>query len=126
MTPYLHFGAFTWNIDCAVGQGGQNSVNADVSYIQWYYWLASRNPRTPPERQAIYRLVNPNGMFSGVCTGRADDPLAVTDPAGRVYGIEGLRVGDASLMPSVPRANTNVPVMMIGEKIAASVLESRG
>ena len=42
-------------------------------------------------------------------------------------GIQGTsRVGDASLMPSVPRANTNVPVMMIGEKIAAAVLEGRG
>ncbi len=57
--------------------------------------------------------------------GDASDPMAVTDPAGKVYGVEGLRVGDASLMPSVPRANTNLPVMMIGEKIAATVLEER-
>jgi 5-(hydroxymethyl)furfural/furfural oxidase len=63
----------------------------------------------------------------GTCRmGRADDPMAVTDPAGRVYGVEGLRIGDASLMPAVPRANTNIPVMMIGEKIAAAVLEERG
>jgi 5-(hydroxymethyl)furfural/furfural oxidase len=55
--------------------------------------------------------------------GRADDPLAVTDPSGRVYGVTGLRVADASLMPSVPRANTNIPVMMIGEKIAAAILQ---
>ncbi|MEZ4531263.1 MAG: GMC family oxidoreductase N-terminal domain-containing protein [Thermomicrobiales bacterium] len=53
--------------------------------------------------------------------GAVDDPLAVTDPAGRVYGVTGLRVGDASLMPSVPRANTNLPVMMIGEKIADAI-----
>ena len=58
--------------------------------------------------------------------GGSDDPLAVTDPSGRVYGVQGLRVGDASLMPSVPRANTNLPVMMIGEKIAATMLEERG
>ncbi len=58
--------------------------------------------------------------------GRPDDPMSVTDPSGKVYGVEGLRVGDASLMPSVPRANTNLPVMMIGEKIAAAILEERG
>jgi len=55
--------------------------------------------------------------------GREDDPQAVTDPVGRVIGVEGLRVADASLMPTVPRANTNLPVMMIGEKIADAVLK---
>jgi 5-(hydroxymethyl)furfural/furfural oxidase len=57
--------------------------------------------------------------------GDASDPLAVTDSAGRVYGVEGLRIADASLMPAVPRANTNIPVMMIGEKIAATILEDQ-
>jgi 5-(hydroxymethyl)furfural/furfural oxidase len=62
----------------------------------------------------------------GTCRmGRADDPMAVADPAGRVYGVDGLRIADASLMPAVPRANTNIPVMMIGEKIAAAMLEER-
>jgi 5-(hydroxymethyl)furfural/furfural oxidase len=62
----------------------------------------------------------------GTCRmGAADDPMAVTNSAGRVYGVEGLRVADASLMPFVPRANTNLPVMMIGEKIAAAILEAR-
>jgi 5-(hydroxymethyl)furfural/furfural oxidase len=40
--------------------------------------------------------------------------------------VTGLRVADASLMPFVPRANTNLPVMMIGEKIAATILAERG
>ncbi len=55
--------------------------------------------------------------------GRDDDPAAVTDQRGRVYGMTGLRVADASLMPTVPRANTNLPVIMIAEKIADSVIE---
>jgi 5-(hydroxymethyl)furfural/furfural oxidase len=64
---------------------------------------------------------------SGTCRmGRADDPLAVTDPAGRVYGIQNLRVCDASLFPCVPRANTNVPTMMCSEKISASILSGSG
>ena len=54
--------------------------------------------------------------------GRADDPMAVTDAWGWVYGVEGLRVVDASVMPMVPRANTNIPVIMIAEKIADAVL----
>jgi 5-(hydroxymethyl)furfural/furfural oxidase len=54
--------------------------------------------------------------------GAPDDPGAVTDPAGRVYGVEGLRVCDASIMPTVPCANTNIPTIMVGEKISAAVL----
>lgn len=54
--------------------------------------------------------------------GAADDPGAVTDPAGRVYGVDGLRVCDASIMPMVPCANTNIPTIMVGEKIAAAIL----
>jgi 5-(hydroxymethyl)furfural/furfural oxidase len=68
------------------------------------------------------------GHWHASCTcrmGAADDPGAVTDPAGRVYGVEGLRVCDASIMPMVPSANTNIPTIMVGEKIAAAVLEGR-
>jgi choline dehydrogenase len=54
----------------------------------------------------------------------ASDPLAVVDAAGRVHGLEGLRVADCSIMPVVPRANTNIPAVVVGEKIAALMLES--
>ena len=54
--------------------------------------------------------------------GAPDDPGAVTDPAARVYGVEGLRVCDASIMPCVPRANTNIPVIMMAEKLADAIL----
>jgi 5-(hydroxymethyl)furfural/furfural oxidase len=56
---------------------------------------------------------------SGTCRmGRASDPMAVTDPEGRVHGVTGLRICDASLFPSIPCANLNVPVIMTAEKIA--------
>jgi len=56
---------------------------------------------------------------SGTCRmGRADDPSAVTLGDGRVIGVRCLRVCDASLMPSIPCANTNVPTIMIAERIA--------
>lgn len=56
---------------------------------------------------------------SGTCRmGRAEDPQAVTSSDGRVIGVTGLRVCDASLMPSIPCANTNVPTIMMAERIA--------
>jgi len=56
---------------------------------------------------------------SGTCRmGRADDPQAVTLNDGRVIGVTGLRMCDASLMPAIPCANTNVPTIMIAERIA--------
>ncbi|CUX70314.1 MULTISPECIES: GMC family oxidoreductase [Agrobacterium] len=63
---------------------------------------------------------------SGTCRmGSADDPTAVTSSTGRVHGVEGLRVCDASLMPSIPCANTNIPTIMIAERVADFILAGR-
>ena len=60
---------------------------------------------------------------AGTCRiGADDDPRAVVDPSCRVHGVEGLRVADASIMPTVVSANTNVTAIMIGEKAADIVL----
>jgi choline dehydrogenase len=57
--------------------------------------------------------------ISGTCKmAPAWDPLAVVDQFGRVHGIDGLRVADASIMPDCIRANINVTTMVIGERIA--------
>lgn len=56
---------------------------------------------------------------SGTCRmGTGTDRMAVTSPTGKVHGVEGLRVCDASVMPSIPCANTNMPTIMIAERIA--------
>jgi choline dehydrogenase-like flavoprotein len=55
--------------------------------------------------------------------GLASDPLAVVDERLRVFGIEDLRVVDASVMPSITSGNTNAPTMMIAEKGAAMIAE---
>jgi len=56
---------------------------------------------------------------SGTCRmGRNDDSMAVTSRHGNVMGVEGLRICDASLMPTIPCANTNLPTIMMAERIA--------
>jgi choline dehydrogenase len=63
--------------------------------------------------QPIYHPVGTARM------GADGDALAVVDAHGRVRGVEGLRVADASVMPTIPRANTNLTCIMIGERIAS-------
>jgi choline dehydrogenase-like flavoprotein len=50
--------------------------------------------------------------------GAESDPMAVVDPYCRVYGVQGLRVADASVMPKIVTANTNMPTIMIAERVA--------
>lgn len=66
-------------------------------------------------RMTIGTLYHPVGTAK---MGPADDPTAVVDQFCRVRGVEGLRVVDASVMPAIPRANTNLTCIMIGEHVA--------
>jgi choline dehydrogenase len=54
------------------------------------------------------------------------DALAVVDPKLQVYGVGGLRVADASIMPAVPSGNTHAAATMIGEKAGELVEETLG
>jgi choline dehydrogenase len=60
----------------------------------------------------------------GTCRmGRGDDPMAVVDEDTRVIGIDGLRVVDSSIMPSITTGNLNAPTIMIGEKASDHILD---
>ena len=54
--------------------------------------------------------------------GRRDDPMAVVDSDARVIGVEGLRVVDSSIMPSITTGNLNAPTFMLAEKLADHIL----
>ena len=69
------------------------------------------------------------GVWHASCScrmGADGDPMAVVDPAGRVRGVAGLRVVDASVFPVVPSANTNFPTLMTAEKMADAILAEAG
>jgi choline dehydrogenase-like flavoprotein len=53
--------------------------------------------------------------------GAAPDPQAVVDQQGRIYGLDNIRVIDASIMPDVPAANTNLPTALIAERLSAAM-----
>ena len=74
----------------------------------------------------LMREVTTSQHISCTCKmGPASDPMAVVDQSGRVHGIHGLRVVDASIMPDCVRANTNVTTMVIGEHVSDFIKQER-
>ena len=77
------------------------------------------DPAVPLEQILLQRVEPFHHPVSTCKMGKADDPSAVVDPQGRVYGLENLRVVDASILPSIPSAPTNLTTLMVAERCAA-------
>jgi choline dehydrogenase len=85
--------------------------------------IPGREVATDAEFEAAIRRYGVSNLHPvGTCR-MGGDEAAVLDPRLKVHGVRGLRVADASVMPSVPAGNTNAPSIMIGEKAAAMILE---
>lgn len=119
----------------------REDVDAMVAAIR----MARRVAESGPLRATVERELRPGGELEtdeqiesslrdrveliyhpvGTCRmGAADDPTAVVDPELRVRGIEGLRVIDASVFPTIPGGNTHAPTVMVAER-AADLLRGR-
>jgi choline dehydrogenase len=73
-------------------------------------------------RSAVVDQLNTYHHPVGTCRmGTADDDMAVVDAAGHVYEVAGLSVVDASIFPTIPNANTNVPTLMAAEHLAPTI-----
>ena len=87
----------------------ENKPGKDVnSYDEWLDYARGNG-------QTTYHVC-------GTCK-MGSDPMAVVDDRLRVHGIAGLRVIDASIMPTVPSGNTNAPTIMVAEKGADMIKE---
>lgn len=83
--------------------------------------LVPESPRdltAPAIRRDVQHYYHP----VGTAMMGADPATSVCDPAGRVHGVDRVVVADVSLMPQIPRANTNIPAVVMGERIAAFLL----
>ena len=83
---------------------GAKQCNTDEKIIEW-----------------VRKFIETDYHPVGTCK-MGDDEMAVVDHQLKVHGIDGLRIADASIMPTIVRGNTNLPCMMIGDKCAELVL----
>jgi 5-(hydroxymethyl)furfural/furfural oxidase len=82
-------------------------------------WFANAHRKHELSDEELLAAAAPMAHPVGTCTiGKADNPMAVVDRSCRVYGISNLRVVDASIMPRIPSANTNLPTIMVAERAA--------
>jgi choline dehydrogenase-like flavoprotein len=111
-------GSLLTGLAAAVLEAPSPLRHAALSYMFGAERMLDRRKGPAPFSSDLVRgSATPMFHVAGTCRmGRMDDPDTVVDPACRVRGVEGLRVVDASVMPVVPRANTNIPTIMLAER----------
>jgi choline dehydrogenase len=80
------------------------------------------NVKTNEEIDAFIRRRGDSAYHPSCSCKMGTDEMAVVDPQARVHGIEGLRVADASIMPSIVSGNLNAPTIMMAEKCSDMIL----
>jgi choline dehydrogenase-like flavoprotein len=96
--------------------------NALCCFWSWIAAARGRPNLTIRDKPQVDCVVLNNGRARGV---RVAGSMAVVTSRGQVYGSEGLFVVDASIMPTIPAANTNLPTLMLAERYSAWLLEDR-
>jgi len=133
--PALDFGYFTDEdgYDTATVVDGLKLAREVAAAGPFASWLkreiAPGSVITTDDELARYGRAAHHTVYhpAGTCKmGAPDDDTAVVDPALRVRGLDGLRVADASIFPTMPTVNPMVTVLMIGEKAAALVAADAG
>ena len=102
----------------------QAVIGAALVIILW--WIASRRLKTQPSKaqfaaEYIYEFIRNGAVsyFHQTCTAKMGrDSMSVVDAKLKVYGIEGLRIADGSIMPRLTTGNTMAPCVLIGERMA--------
>ena len=115
-----------------IGEGGQSAPGAcpTCSYAgcsrgRGRSCTPGPSVRTPAElRDYVRSTVVSYHHQVGTCRMGGDEG-AVVDPELRVYGVDGLRVADASVLPFITTGNTNAPTLMIGERASDLLLAAR-
>jgi choline dehydrogenase len=102
-------------------------IGASAAFMPWRKAEVAPQLATAPRnalRAFVRQAVGTYHHQVGTCRmGAANDPNAVVQPDLRVRGVEGLRVADASIMPTITTGNTNAPAIMIGEHAADLLLD---
>ena len=100
------------------------SVILSCIFLNRIFLLQGSHVQTDEEIDAWVRQ-NANTVYHPSCTckmGAEDDPMAVVNNKSEVFGVENLRIVDASIMPSIVSGNLNGPTVMIAEKAADIIL----
>ena len=87
--------------------------------------VPDNDPKTDEELLAAARSISQTIYHPTSTCKMGSDTLAVVDDRLRVHGLRGVRIADASIMPTIPSGNTNAPAIMVGEKASDMILEDR-